>query len=181
MKYAEIKYCDIANGSGVRTSLFVSGCTHHCNGCFNQIAWDFNYGNLFTEEIMNKILNSCEPSYVTGLTLLGGEPFEPENQTELLRLIREFKKRYPNKTVWCFSGYTYEQIIGDSRAKTDISDEMLSYIDILVDGKFEKEKHDITLRFRGSSNQRIIDLNSTRKENKVILWQDDPNFVTHTM
>ncbi len=183
MNYAEIKYCDIANGSGVRTSLFVSGCTHRCKGCFNAVAWDFEYGNLFTDDIKEEILKSCEPDYVTGLTLLGGEPFEPENQTELAALVKEFKNRFPNKTIWCFSGYTYEQLAGvfPSRAKTDVTEEMLSYIDILVDGKFEEENHDITLRFRGSSNQRIIDLNATRKACKIVLWQDDPNYVTHTM
>lgn len=183
MNYAEIKYCDIANGSGVRTSLFVSGCTHHCKGCFNAVAWDFNYGCEFTDTVKEELLKSCEPDYVTGLTLLGGEPFEPENQTELLNLVKEFKKRFPNKTIWCFSGYTYEQLMGlfPSRAKTDMTEEMLSYIDILVDGKFEEDKHDITLRFRGSENQRIIDLNATRKACKIVLWQDDPNYATHTM
>ncbi len=183
MNYAEIKYCDIANGSGVRTSLFVSGCTHKCKGCFNAVAWDFDYGNTFTEAVREEILESCEPDYITGLTVLGGEPFEPENQSELVLLLKEFKNRFPQKNVWCYTGYTYEQLMGifPSRAKTDMSDEMLLYIDILVDGKFEEANHDITLRFRGSSNQRIIDLNATREQCKIVLWQDDPNYTTHTM
>lgn len=183
MNYAEIKYCDIANGSGVRTSLFVSGCTHRCKGCFNEIAWDFKYGKPFTDEVCQEIYESCEPDYVMGLSLLGGEPFEPENQMGLIGFIEEFKKRFPNKTIWCYSGYTYEELCGTikSRCRTDITDKMLSYIDILVDGKFDESKKNITLRFCGSTNQRVIDLNRTRKEGKIVLWEDDPVFSTHSI
>lgn len=181
MNYAEIKYCDIANGSGVRTSLFVSGCTHRCKGCFNAIAWDFNYGMPFDETVKEKILKSCEPDYVTGLSLLGGEPFEPENQRELVLLVKDFKKRFPGKTIWCFSGYTYEQLTGliSCGARIDVTDDMLACIDVLVDGKFEEDKRDITLRFRGSGNQRIIDLKASLERQCPVLWQDDPGYSSH--
>ena len=135
MNYAEIKYCDIANGEGVRTSLFVSGCTHHCKNCFNKIAWDFNYGKEFTESVEDDILKSCEPDYIAGVTLLGGEPFEPENQPRLLEFLKKFKEMYPEKNVWCYSGYTYEELTGkkESRCFTDKTLDMLNLIDILVD------------------------------------------------
>ena len=160
MNYAEIKYYDIANGLGVRTSLFVSGCTHRCKGCFNQIAWDFQYGNEFTEETMEKILDSCKPGYIKGLSLLGGEPLEPENQEGLLPLVREFKKRFPQKNIWCYTGYTYETDLLDpkGRAHCQATDELLTCIDVLVDGEFIQEEADITLKFRGSRNQRVMKL-----------------------
>jgi anaerobic ribonucleoside-triphosphate reductase activating protein len=178
LNYANIKYFDIANGVGVRTSLFVSGCTHHCENCFNSIAWDFNYGNAFTEEVINNIIDSCEPYYIAGLSLLGGEPMEVTNQKALLPLVKKFKDKIPNKTIWCYSGYTFEELTDESneRCHSDITEELLSYIDVLVDGKFVQELKDITLKFRGSSNQRLIDLNKTRAENKIVLWQDDPIF-----
>lgn len=174
MNYAEIKYFDIANGSGVRVSLFVSGCTHRCKNCFNSMAWDFNYGKPFTDEVKGEILKECEKPHIKGLSLLGGEPFEPENQPELVSVLKLFKEKYPQKDVWCYSGYTYEQIIGvrESRCRTEFTDEMLSYIDVLVDGKFVEELYDLTLRFRGSSNQRLIDMNKTRKLGKIVLWED---------
>lgn len=174
MNYAEIKYFDIANGPGVRVSIFVSGCTHRCKNCFNKIAWDFNYGTPFTDEVKNKIFDTCKDDYIKGLSLLGGEPFEPENQRELLELLREFKKKYPDKDVWCYSGYTYEQITGieTARCNTDIAKELLSNIDVLVDGKFVQELYSIRLQFRGSSNQRLIDLNKTRQSGNIILWTD---------
>lgn len=174
MNYAEIKYYDIANGSGVRVSLFVSGCAHRCKNCFNKIAWDFNYGNLFTEDIENEILNACEADYISGLTILGGEPFEPENQPALIGFLNRFKNRFPQKNIWCFSGFTYEELTGKipSRCFTDNTKDMLALIDVLVDGRFVEELHSITLRFRGSSNQRIIDLNKTRSQGKVVLWED---------
>lgn len=158
MKYANIKYHDIANGLGVRTSLFVSGCTHRCKGCFNEIAWDFEYGEEFTKEVMEEILESCGAVYVSGLTLLGGEPMEPCNQRGLLPLVKEFKKRFPKKNIWCYSGYTYETDILDvkGRAHCEITDEFLSYIDVLVDGEFMQELYDISLKFKGSRNQRIL-------------------------
>ncbi len=160
MKYANIKYYDIANGLGVRTSLFVSGCTHRCKGCFNEEAWDFHYGEDFTDEIIEKLLDSCKPGYIAGLSLLGGEPMEPANQRALLKLLRRFKELYPDKNIWCFSGYTYESDILDpqGRAHCEVTDELLSYIDILVDGEFDQELYDISLKFRGSSNQRILQI-----------------------
>lgn len=149
MNYAEIKKFDIANGEGVRTSLFVSGCTHHCKGCFNQVAWDFNYGKLFTKEVEDDIIKSLEPDYIQGLSLLGGEPLEPQNIKVLLPFIKRVKSIYPNKDIWCYTGYTYE----DLNCK-----KFLSYINVLVDGEFVEELKDISLKFRGSSNQRVIRL-----------------------
>lgn len=172
MNYGEIKKNDIANGEGVRTSLFVSGCRHHCKNCFNQSTWDFSFGELFTEKTMEDIFSSCEPDWVNGLSLLGGEPFEPENQKVLLPFLIMFREKFPNKNIWCYSGFTFEEITGKekSRAYTDISKEMLGLIDILVDGRFVEEKKDISLVFRGSSNQRIIDVKKSLKENKIILY-----------
>ena len=174
MNYAEIKYCDIANGEGVRVSLFVSGCTHRCKNCFNKIAWDFNYGNEFTESVENDILNACDTEYISGITLLGGEPFEPENQPTLLEFLKKFKDRYPDKNVWCYSGYTYEELTGskESRCFTDITADMLNLIDVLVDGKYVEELHNLMLRFRGSSNQRLIDLNKTREMGEIVTLND---------
>ena len=171
MNYAEIKYNDIANGEGVRVSLFVSGCRHRCKNCFNEIAWDFKYGKEFTGDVADKIIKSCEPDYVAGISLLGGEPFEPENQPVLLEFLKKFRSIYPDKNVWCYSGFTYEELTGTrpSRCYTDITEDMLGLIDILVDGKFEQELHNLMLKFRGSSNQRLIDLNKTRKEGKLII------------
>lgn len=170
MKYANIKYNDIANGEGVRTSLFVSGCTHHCKGCFNEIAWDFNYGEDFTREVEDKIIESLKPSYIAGLTLLGGEPMEPANQQALLPFIKRVKEELPNKNIWCYTGYLFDsELLSPSRAHTQITRELLSYIDIIVDGKFELDKKDITLRFKGSSNQRIIDVQKSLLEGKVVL------------
>ncbi|MCC8073222.1 MAG: anaerobic ribonucleoside-triphosphate reductase activating protein [Clostridiales bacterium] len=172
MNYGEIKKNDIANGEGVRTSLFVSGCRHHCKNCFNEATWDFGYGKLFTEETVKEILDSCSPDWINGLSLLGGEPFEPENQKVLLPFLIMFKERFKNKDVWCYSGFTIEEILGKkpSRAFTDTGGEMLSYIDILVDGRFVEEKKDISLVFRGSSNQRIIDVKKTLEEKKIVLY-----------
>ncbi len=163
MKYASIKYYDISNGLGVRTSLFVSGCTHRCKGCFNEMTWDFNYGMDFTEETIQEILKSLEPKYIKGLTLLGGEPMEPANQRALLPLLRKLKERFPKKDVWCYTGYLYESELlnPQSRAHCEVTDEFLSYIDILVDGEFVEELYDISLKFRGSKNQRLLQL---RKE-----------------
>lgn len=172
MNYGEIKKNDIANGEGVRTSLFVSGCRRHCKNCFNAQTWDFSYGKPFTEETMLEILSSCEPYWINGLSILGGEPFEPENQKVLLPFLVMFKERCPDKTVWCYSGFTLDEILGKipSNAATDISREMLGLIDVLVDGAFEEDKKDITLKFRGSSNQRVIDVKKTLAAGKVILY-----------
>ncbi|MCR5054098.1 MAG: anaerobic ribonucleoside-triphosphate reductase activating protein [Lachnospiraceae bacterium] len=160
MNYGNIKYYDIANGEGVRTTLFVSGCTHHCKGCFQPETWDFNYGQEFTVDTVYEIVKSLEPDYIAGLTVLGGEPFEPENQKALVGLLRTVKERYPAKTIWCYTGYTYETDIlsEDGKAHCEATSDMLKYIDVLVDGEFIEAKKDISLRFRGSSNQRIIEL-----------------------
>jgi anaerobic ribonucleoside-triphosphate reductase activating protein len=171
MNYGAIKYCDIANGIGIRTVLFVSGCTHHCKGCFQPETWDFSYGQPYTSETEQAILASLAPSYIHGLTLLGGEPMEPDNQRALLPLLRRLKADYPTKTVWCYSGYTYEELTGVSRARCEVTDEMLGYIDVLVDGEFVLEKRNISLRFRGSDNQRLIDLPRTREQGTVVLWE----------
>lgn len=170
MNYGAIKKCDIANGVGVRTVLFVSGCTHHCKGCFQPETWNFDYGERYTKETEDEIIESLRPDYVDGITLLGGEPFEPENQRELVKLLRRIKKELPQKTVWSFSGYTYEELTGDSRAVCEVTNEMLSMLDVLVDGEFVEAKKNISLRFRGSENQRLIDMNKTRKEGKIVLW-----------
>lgn len=170
MNYGAIKKCDIANGVGVRTVLFVSGCTHHCKGCFQPETWNFDYGEMYTKETEDEIIESLRPDYVDGITLLGGEPFEPENQRELVKLLRRIKKELPQKTVWSFSGYTYEELTGDSRAVCEVTNEMLSMLDVLVDGEFVEAKRNISLRFRGSENQRLIDMNKTRKEGKIVLW-----------
>lgn len=170
MNYGAIKKCDIANGVGVRTVLFVSGCTHHCKGCFQPETWNFDYGERYTKETEDEIIESLRPDYVDGITLLGGEPFEPENQRELVKLLRRIKKELPQKTVWSFSGYTYEELTGDSRAVCEVTNEMLSMLDVLVDGEFVEAKRNISLRFRGSENQRLIDMNQTRKEGKIVRW-----------
>lgn len=171
MNYAEIKYCDIANGVGVRTSLFVSGCTHHCKGCFNKETWDFGFGRVFDEETEKALLKSLEPSYIHGLSLLGGEPFEPVNQKALVPFLEKVKEQFPDKNVWCYTGYTFEQLTGESRGRCEVTDRMLELIDVLVDGRFEESLYDISLKFRGSSNQRIINLPETLKTGKTVLVQ----------
>lgn len=177
MNYANIKKYDIANGPGVRVSLFVSGCTHHCPGCFNPETWDFNYGKTFDSDVINEILEALQPSYIHGFTLLGGEPFEYKNQLGVLPLLKEIKSRFPNKDIWCFTGYDFEKdLVGDMMQQRPETKEMLSYIDILVDGEFVEAKKNLSLRFRGSSNQRIIMVQESLKENKVILWDDTKDF-----
>lgn len=173
MNYATIKNLDIANGPGLRVSLFVSGCTHRCPGCFNEIAWDFNYGESFTDETISYILSLLEPAYIEGLTLLGGEPFEPENQAVLVRLLREVKQQYPKKSIWAFSGYLFDtQILSGKLGAWDITKEILQYLDVIVDGPFVEAQKDLTLRFRGSSNQRIIDVPASLSQNEIVLWKD---------
>ena len=170
MNYANIQFNDIATGEGVRVSLFVSGCTHHCKNCFNPETWDFNYGKIFTEEVQNSIIKELSHDHYNGLTLLGGEPMEPANQKGLLNFVKRVKETYPNKTIWCYSGYLFDtELLSPSRAHCPWTRELLSYIDILVDGEFKEELKDITLRFKGSSNQRIIDVQKSLKENEVIL------------
>lgn len=170
MNYGNIKECDIANGPGVRVSLFVSGCRHHCKGCFNEETWDFQYGNPYTEETEETIINLLKAGYVQGLSLLGGEPFEPENQKELVKLLRRVRETYPEKDIWCYSGYLYDvDMVPGGRVYTDVTEEMLSYLDVLVDGRFVEAQKDVTLHFRGSRNQRIIDVKKSREENAVVL------------
>lgn len=173
MNYAEIKNCDIANGPGVRVSLFVSGCTHHCKGCFNEIAWDFQYGEPFTQQTIDRILNMLAPEYIRGLTLLGGEPFEPENQGPVVALLRQIKAKFPEKSIWAFSGYLFDKdILAGRLGPWEITREFLSYLDVLVDGPFVEAKKDLTLRFRGSSNQRLIDVPKSLEQGKIVLWED---------
>lgn len=173
MNYSAIKKCDVANGPGVRVSLFVSGCTHHCKGCFNAETWDFNFGSEFTKTQEEEIIEHLKPEHIKGFSLLGGEPFEPSNQRVLVSLLKRIKKIYPQKTVWCYTGYLLEdELLNESRARCEVTDEMLSYIDILVDGEFKEELKDLRLRFRGSSNQRIIDLKETLKGKEIVWWKD---------
>ncbi|MGN0142744.1 MAG: anaerobic ribonucleoside-triphosphate reductase activating protein [Roseburia sp.] len=169
MNYAEIKPYSIENGTGVRVSLFVSGCRHHCRECFNQETWDFSYGEPFTGETEELILKELAPDYIAGLTLLGGDPTEPENQRALLSLLRRIRKELPGKTVWTYSGYLYEDFLPGGRAYCEATEEYLSLVDIMVDGPFILEQKNISLRFRGSANQRIIDVQRTREEGTVVL------------
>ena len=171
MHYGEIKKTDIANGVGVRVSLFVSGCRHHCEDCFNKMTWAFDYGKEYTQATEDMIIGYLSPDYIKGLTLIGGEPFEKENQDVLLSLTERVKKELPHKDIWCYSGFTFEEITGKSRAAGDTAAALLKNIDVLVDGRFEKDKKDIRLKFRGSSNQRIIDVKKTLSQGKIILWQ----------
>ena len=169
MNYAAIKKRDIANGIGVRVSLFVSGCTHHCKNCFNREAWDFSYGKPFTKDVEDEILGYLEPSFINGLSLLGGEPFEPQNQRALVGFLERTRKMFPKKDIWCYTGYTLEtDLLSESRARCEVTDEMLSMIDVLVDGEFIDELKNINLRFRGSENQRIIDLPETLRSGKTV-------------
>ncbi|MGN0465344.1 MAG: anaerobic ribonucleoside-triphosphate reductase activating protein [Lachnospiraceae bacterium] len=159
MNYGAIKKYDIANGPGVRVSLFVSGCRHHCKGCFNAETWDFHYGKLYTKETEQEILEALKPDYIAGLTVLGGEPFEPENQVEVVKLLKKVRETYPHKNIWCYTGYLYDvDLIEGGKVYTEVTNEMLSYIDILVDGEFIEELKDLRLEFRGSKNQRIISI-----------------------
>lgn len=174
MNYATVKKYDVANGPGVRVSLFVSGCTHACKNCFNSEAWDFSYGNPFTPAVEREIFDAMSHDFIAGFSLLGGEPFEPVNQEALVPFLRELRSLYPNKSVWCYTGYTLERdLLGPSRARCEHTDEMLSYIDVLVDGEFVEEEKDLTIRFRGSRNQRIIDLRRTLREGATRVLRDD--------
>ncbi len=173
MNYATIKNCDIANGPGVRVSLFVSGCTHRCPGCFNEVAWDFDYGTPFTQETIDSILAMLKPAYVKGLTLLGGEPFEPQNQGAIVDFLRQVKQTYPEKSIWAFSGYLFDRdILAWRLGPREITEEYLSYLDVLVDGPFVESKKNLSLRFRGSENQRLIDVPASLKRGEIVLWQD---------
>ncbi len=172
MNYAEIKRTDIANGEGVRVSLFVSGCRRHCKNCFNQIAWDFDYGNPFTEEVEESIIESLSPGYIRGLTLLGGDPFEPENQRALVPFLEKVRARLPQKDIWCFTGYTFspDGHIREKQADCEVTAKFLSMLDVLVDGRFVEELKDIRLIFRGSSNQRVIDVKRSLESGSIVLY-----------
>lgn len=173
MNYADIKKIDVANGPGIRVSLFVSGCSHHCDGCFNKETWDFQFGSLFGEKEIDTIIEYMAPSHIKGFSLLGGEPFEFTNQQGILPLLRRIKEAYPEKDIWCWSGYSFDRdILGSMVVKWPETRELLDYIDILVDGEFEIDKKDLTLRFRGSSNQRIIDVKKSLESNEVVLWTE---------
>lgn len=193
MNYAEIKYFDIANGEGVRTVLFVSGCRRGCKNCFNERAWNFAAGDPFTREVEDKIIESLCPDYVDGLTLLGGEPMEPENQAGLVEFIERVRAEFPResgKSIWCFTGDTWHtELVPGGRHYTEFTDRIMDCVDILVDGPFVQDLYDITLRFRGSSNQRLIDMQATRAAlaagespaDAVRLWQDENVYATHSM
>ena len=169
MNYADIKKIDIANGEGIRVSIFVSGCNHHCKGCFNQCAWDFNYGKKFTDDEINKVINYLNHDYISGLSLLGGEPLEKTNQEGLLPLVKKVKEKFPNKNIWCYTGFDFEKdIVGNMVKENKTTKELLKYIDVIVDGKFEENKKDIKLQFRGSSNQHILDVQESLKQHKLI-------------
>lgn len=172
MNYATIKPHDTADGYGVRVSLFVSGCTHHCKGCFNSVAWDFNYGNLYTKETEDQIIELLNRDYIRGLSLLGGEPMEPQNQAVIINLIRRVKKELPTKDIWCYSGYTFDRdLVAGGRAHTEFTDEILNDIDVLVDGRFVEELKNLRLKFRGSSNQRVIDVKNSLLNHTIVLME----------
>jgi len=175
MYYSAIKDCDIANGTGVRVTLFVSGCTNCCEGCFNPDTWNFCHGQEFTSDTEEQIWKMLDHDYINGLTLLGGEPFEPSNQRDLIGFLREYKKRFPNKNLWAFTGFYYdtELLVDGSHPRCEVTDEILGMIDVLVDGRFILAKKDISLVYRGSSNQRIIDMNLTRARGELVLWNED--------
>ncbi len=172
MHYADIKRVDIANGEGVRVSLFVSGCRHHCKGCFNEIAWNFGYGKEFTDETIDEILKDLDHDYIDGLSLLGGEPLEPENQEGLLRLVEKVKEKYPQKNIWCYTGFDFEKdVMGRMVEQSDTTKKLISYFDVVVDGKFDESKKNIALKFRGSENQRIIDVKQTMNSKVIKLFE----------
>ena len=172
MNYATIKNCDIANGPGVRISLFVSGCTHRCPGCFNEVAWDFEYGQPFTREVEDNILEMLSPDFVQGITLLGGEPFEPQNQTVLVPFLKRIRQIYPQKSIWCFSGYIFENIAAGKVGTKNVALDFLKQLDVLVDGPYIEAKRNLMLRFRGSENQRLINVPESLKSDAVVLWED---------
>ena len=174
MRYATIKTHDIANGVGIRVSLFVSGCRHHCRGCFNQETWDFNYGKPFTDETLDFLMDACNHDYIEGFSFLGGEPFDPANQPTVLKVAKKFKELYPDKTIWCYTGYDFEKdILAGRLGDPAITKELIGMVDILVDGEFHIDEKDLKLRFRGSSNQRVIEVKKSLAEGRVVLWDDN--------
>lgn len=173
MNYATIKPVDIANGPGVRVSLFVSGCTHRCKGCFNEEAWDFQFGKPFTEEVQKQLLSSLDHDYIGGLTLLGGEPMEPSNQESLLPFIKAVREHLPGKTIWCFTGYDFEKdILGKMMETSAVTRELIPLFDVMVDGKFVAEKKNLSLKFRGSENQRVLNVKKSLEEGRGI-WMEE--------
>ncbi|MBQ7425303.1 MAG: anaerobic ribonucleoside-triphosphate reductase activating protein [Lachnospiraceae bacterium] len=171
MNYGQVYYNDVANGVGCRTALFVSGCTHHCKGCFNEVTWDFNYGEPYTKEVEDDIIKSLEPSYIDGLTILGGEPMEVVNQKVVRSLLERIKREVPRATIWIYSGYTWDELTDNSNRRCHSEDTMpiLRMLDVLVDGEFIEEKRDLMLRFRGSSNQRVIDVPASLDKGEIVL------------
>ena len=170
MNIANIKRVDIADGPGVRVSLFVSGCTHHCKGCFQPETWDFAFGSPYTADTEQQIIEWLKPHYIRGLTLLGGEPFEPDNQRVLVSLLERIRNELPAKDIWCYSGYTFEELTGESRARCEVTDRMLSKLDVLVDGEFILEQRNLMLRFRGSDNQRLLDVPMSLAAGQPVTW-----------
>lgn len=174
MNYGDIKRFDVANGTGVRVSLFVSGCTHHCKDCFNKETWDFHYGKPFTQKEEEAVIGYLKPDYIAGLTLIGGEPLEPSNQEVLLPFVKKVKEIYPDKDVWCYTGYLFDRdVLGDMCKKSEITKELLTYIDILVDGEFVAEQKNLKINFRGSDNQRIIDVKKSLETGEVVHWDGE--------
>lgn len=172
MNYADIKQYDVANGPGIRISLFVSGCNHHCKGCFNEEAWDFNYGKPFTDETIDTIISYLNNPHIAGLTLLGGEPMEPVNQKALLPLVKRVKETYPDKSIWCFTGFKFDDdILGKMYDKVPETRELLNSFDVVVDGKFVEELKSVSLVFKGSSNQRTIMVQESLKKGEIVLWE----------
>ena len=173
MNYATVKTHDVANGPGVRVSLFVSGCSHHCKNCFNEEAWDYQYGEPYTPAVEQRILDALAPDYITGLSLLGGEPMDPRNQETVCALVRRVRETYPDKTIWCYSGYTLDdQLLAGKVGDPQTVRELLSMLDVLVDGRFVEEQKDLTLRFRGSANQRLIDVPKTLQTGNIVWWDE---------
>ena len=175
MNYATIKWTDIANGEGVRISLFVSGCTHRCKNCFNEIAWDFSYGLPFDESVQNQIFTELASSFIAGISLLGGEPLEPQNQQALYPFVKAIKERFPDKTIWCYTGFVLDEKTGELREKhknTDCTKDLISLFDVLVDGPYVEDLYDIRLKFRGSSNQRVIDVQKTLEKGECVLYME---------
>ena len=175
MNYATIKWTDIANGEGVRISLFVSGCTHRCKNCFNEVAWDFSYGESFDKKVQDKIIEELSSGYIAGLSLLGGEPLEPQNQEALYPFVKRVKERYPDKTVWCYTGFTFDERTGklkEEKKNTRFTQKLFSLCDVLVDGAYIEELKDVRLKFRGSSNQRVINLKKSLEKGECVLYLD---------
>lgn len=178
MHYADIKYFDIANGPGIRTTLFVSGCNHRCPGCFNEVAWSFDYGEEFTPDVEDKLIEALSDPACQGLTLLGGEPMDPKNQPAVLSFVRKFKEKLPNKDIWCFTGYLFDKDILDNMMKNvPETKELLGYIDVLVDGPFIMAKKDVTLLYKGSSNQRTIDVKKSLATGTIEQWNPGDNTI----